>query len=78
MVQAMVYAEESIVLFRGYVSVVWNGETWEWNGAQWVQRQNMDAQPRSNHSMAYDSDRKCVVMYGGLGNPGTLGRYLGA
>jgi Galactose oxidase, central domain/Kelch motif len=69
---AMVFADGRIILFGGFCSNR-NGETWEWNGVRWIQRQNMGAYPRDSHSMTYDSDRKRVVLFGGLGKSGILG-----
>jgi len=66
-----------VVLFGGITNAVIKGsefrlaDTWEWDGNLWVQRQNMGPQNRSNQALAYDSDRKRIVLFGG-GNGITL------
>jgi hypothetical protein len=41
------------------------GDTWEWDGSRWIQRLNMGPTTRCNHSLAYDSSRKRIVLFGG-------------
>ncbi len=43
-----------------------NDETWEWNGATWLQR-TLDPRPpiRFHAAMAFDSARRVVVLFGG-------------
>jgi galactose oxidase-like protein len=69
---AMVQADTRTVLFGGLASTV-DGTTWEWNGTNWIQRQDMGPSPRQMHSMAYDSERKRAVLFGGIDNSGILG-----
>lgn len=60
-----------IALFGGYGPIsqyerATNDEYWEWNGTSWTQR--IIPNPpwaRYWHSMAFDSDRNAVVVYGG-------------
>src|SRR6185436_2803826 len=48
-------------------------DTWEWNGS-WQRRTPATVPPaRELHSMAYDPERRRVVMFGGLG-AGAIGR----
>jgi hypothetical protein len=48
-------------------------DTWEWNGATWLQRTSPDSPPgRWAHDLAYDSARGVTVLFGGR-NYGTLG-----
>src|SRR5262249_47042620 len=68
---AMAYdsARGVTVLFGGvdYSHPQFLGETWEWDGVTWVQR-NPSLQPfrRMAHAMAYDSARGVTVLFGGL------------
>ena len=41
------------------------GDTWEWDGQQWVERQDMGPQARWLHAMAFDSTRSRLVLFGG-------------
>ncbi|WP_425273152.1 hypothetical protein [Paraburkholderia steynii] len=43
------------------------GDTWSWDGRFWTQRQNIGPQTRSGHAMAFDSNRKKMVLFGGIG-----------
>jgi hypothetical protein len=67
---AMAYdsARQRTVLFGGLVgsALAPLAETWEWDGTTWLQRQT-STQPtgRTEHAMAYDSARGCVVAFGG-------------
>jgi hypothetical protein len=45
------------------------GDTWEWDGQDWTQVSDTGPAARCFHSMAYDSDRGRVVLFGGqIGN----------
>jgi len=64
-------ARQRIVLFGGEYFVPmqgpqYRGDTWTYDGAQWVQ-QSPAAAPaaRSNHAMAYDAARQRTVLFGG-------------
>lgn len=68
---------QSVVLFGGEghnsSSSFVSGDTWEWNGSQWIAHFGLPGPPaRRNHGMAYDSDRRRVVLFGG----GTLQNSL--
>ncbi len=43
------------------------GDTWEWDGAQWTQRATSGPAPRAFHRMAFDAVRGVTVLYGGEG-----------
>jgi integrase-like protein/galactose oxidase-like protein/Kelch motif protein len=67
---AMAYDGTHVVLFGGQAA---NGDyladTWEWDGANWIQQTPAVSPPaRIYHTMAYDSVRGRVVLFGG-GNP---------
>lgn len=49
-------------------------DTWEWDGAGWVDRTPASGGPvaRWAHAMAYDSGRDRSVLFGGVGSGGTL------
>jgi len=64
-------ARGEVVLFGGedyrYALL---SDTWVWNGTSWTQRcgpgqERCGPSPRTVHAMAYDADRKRVVMFGG-------------
>lgn len=47
-----------------------SAETWLWNGSRWLQRFPATAPPaRAVHSMAWDSTRNRVVLFGGRQSP---------
>jgi N-acetylneuraminic acid mutarotase len=68
---AMVDSMKGIILFGGSSSnpIVLNGNTWQWDGKFWTQLQNMGPKARSFHSMAYDSQRGRMVLFGGAFPP---------
>jgi len=39
--------------------------SWEWDGAHWTAKQDIGPGPRVGHSMAYDSARQRIVLFGG-------------
>jgi hypothetical protein len=41
------------------------GQTWEWDGRLWTQRQDMGPARRYHHNLAHDSQRDRVVLFGG-------------
>src|SRR5262249_33721096 len=42
------------------------GDTWIWNGANWVQRQpNMSPSPRSHAALAFHPDLRGLLLFGG-------------
>ena len=75
----MVYdsARRRTVLFGGQTYVgswwVWLNQTWEYDGSTWIQRSPAVSPPaRVNHRMAYDSARRRVVLFGGVGLAGEV------
>jgi hypothetical protein len=72
---AMAYylARGSVVLFGGYGPTYPSGsqfgDTWEYDGVNWTQIGTSTSPPaREQHAMAYDTVRRCVVMFGGSGS----------
>lgn len=72
----MVYdsARRRLVLFGGYRGVGPNrvrlGDTWEFDGSRWKElHPNRSPSPRNGAGMAYDVDRRRVVLFGGSGGP---------
>ena len=48
-------------------------DTWEWNGANWLQKTVINSPPgRYWHSMAYDSIRQKIIIFGGWNSPSNL------
>jgi hypothetical protein len=43
--------------------------TWEWNGKVWTARQDMGPGPRIGHTLAFDTTRLRLVLFGGLAVP---------
>ena len=60
-----------VVLFGGYLrtpsGTVRLGDTWEWDGARWVQVASDGPSPRNGAAMAYDARRQRVLLFGGSG-----------
>lgn len=58
-----------VVLFGGYYSFgetyIEYGNTWEWDGTAWTQVAITGPSARYWHSMAYDSSRDRIVLFGG-------------
>ena len=85
---AMVFEQDHAALFGGLASSAAAGEpvvfgnTWEWSGTHWTQRQDIGPGARWGHAMAFDSIRRRVVIFGGLpvfpaDREGATGRLLG-
>ena len=56
------------VLFGGHnplTGILNTRDTWEWNGVNWTLRGSGPVQARKNAAMAYDSDRRVCVLFGG-------------
>jgi len=65
----MVYdsARGRVVLFGGYGSPPVFGDTWEWDGSNWVERTPATSPTdRYGHEMVYDHARGRVVLFGGV------------
>jgi hypothetical protein len=73
------------VLFGGATSLESDGlrgDTWEWDGTEWRERQPATSPPPCwLHAMAYDSSRHVTVLFGGAGGdsaePGTTWEWDG-
>jgi hypothetical protein len=60
------------VVFGGTKDGTTAGDTWEWDGTDWVeQHPAMSPSARIHHAMAYDSARGRIVLYGGWNYPGS-------
>ena len=49
------------------------GDTWEYDGSFWVQKQVTGPSPRNSAGAAYDSKRGLVILFGGAGADGFVG-----
>lgn len=58
-------ARKRVVLFGGLNRSNHLGDTWEWDGRQWLLASESGPPARAFHSMAYDAQRKRVVVFGG-------------
>ena len=55
------------VMFGGRDGTTFYGDTWEWDGSTWTQKQPLVSPgPRQGHAMVYDSVRRRIVLVGGL------------
>jgi hypothetical protein len=75
---AMVYdaARNRTVLFGGSQSggtSLLLGDTWEWDGDAWTQREVPGPSPRRSHQMVYDQSRARTVLYGGTSSTSSGG-----
>ncbi len=77
---AMAYdaARGKVVLFGGMHPLFGGGrylsDTWTWDGRGWTElHPKVSPPPRAYHSMAYDSRRRKVVLFGGLVQEGCTG-----
>jgi hypothetical protein len=71
----MVYTGKRGIFFGGLDDLTithLSGDTWDWNGSLWIQRQNMGPIPRAAHSMVYDDDKNVAVMFGGTDNASNI------
>lgn len=58
----------------GDLTETFYGDTWEWDGSDWLERFPAESPPaRTRYGMAYDAGRGVVVLFGGIGQDGTLG-----
>jgi hypothetical protein len=61
------------VLFGGQAGASTVNDTWEWDGADWTQIQDVGPSPRSRTALAFDSNRGRSVLFGGQGAGGAFG-----
>jgi len=67
-------ARQRVVLFGGSGSTGNLGDTWEWDGSNWLARISLNyPSPRTGHAMAYHAASQRVILFGGLGGSGNLG-----
>ncbi|KAA3604557.1 MAG: hypothetical protein DWQ01_22015 [Planctomycetota bacterium] len=59
-------------LFGGYQGSTALGDSWEWDGQNWVQRPVSGPQARGGHAMTYDSHRGQALLFGGSGASGSF------
>src|SRR5262249_36920980 len=64
------------VLFGGFWSSSYYGDTWEWNGSSWTLRSS-DGPLRRGHALAYDAARRVTVLFGGDFFDGSTIHFLG-
>jgi len=61
-----------VVLFGGWAvgagvgGNLYAGDTWEWDGGNWTQVDDMEPSARSSLAVAYDRNRDRLVLFGGL------------
>ena len=72
----MVYTGKHTVLYTSAEPGRGQGQTWEWDGRVWTQRQNMGPKAREDPALAYDSQRDRVVLFGGLDHQGEVPHIL--
>jgi len=66
---SMVFTGNTSTMFGGHdANKIVFGNTWEWSGKAWTQMQDIGPGPRWGHSMVYDSERKAIILFGGLSN----------
>jgi hypothetical protein len=69
---AMAFNGSGIALYGGIANIAPNanaalfGITWDWNGQHWTARQDMGPGPRVGHTLAFDSTRSRIVLFGGV------------
>ncbi len=72
----MVYdsARKRVVLFGGYQIAFGQmqrlGDTWQWDGKQWLQIEMSGPSPRNGAALVYDSVRERMLLFGGSGASG--------
>lgn len=63
-------ASKLVVLFGGWTNGIDYGDTWTYDGVDWVQAQPVTSPPaRADNGLAYDPILKSVVLFGGLNGP---------
>lgn len=72
---AMAYdaARGQVVMFGGQPgNSLFGNDTWLWNGTTWISSEPAARKPyvRYGHAMTYDSKRRRVILFGGIGRDG--------
>jgi hypothetical protein len=69
-------ANGRILLFGGKTDAAVNSsavaDTWEWNGSEWTLLSNSGPAARAGHTLAFDSARNRLVLFGGLDANGAV------
>jgi hypothetical protein len=73
---------QRVVLFGGFggesETETVLGDTWEWDGSEWVQQEDTGPRPRLRPAMAFDPSRGRTVIFGGArAGPDGVGDTLG-
>jgi len=68
---AMATIGAKAILFGGWGSVGFLGDTWEWDGTTWTQRDVRGPPARAYHAMAATNGK--VLLFGGQAASSTLG-----
>jgi N-acetylneuraminic acid mutarotase len=67
-------ARNGTLLFGGMQASGFPGtsfsDTWQWDGGDWTQLSQSGPGARSGHAMAFDSNRKVAVLFGGVDSTG--------
>ncbi len=73
-------ARKRCVMFGGYSRTldinpqdIYYADTWEWDGAAWVQRATTGPSSRRHYALAFDPIRNKTFLFGGIGPGGLLG-----
>lgn len=80
---AMAYdrSRKRLVLFGGYRTEkgerIRLDDTWEWDGRSWTQMDADGPSARNGAAMAYDADRRRIVLFGGSGDAGDTWEWDG-
>jgi hypothetical protein len=69
----MAYRGDGVILFGGTTGAGNDSATWQWDGKHWAQRGDFGPSPRALSTMAYDSARDRVVLFGGQVDSTVLG-----
>jgi hypothetical protein len=56
---------DRLVVFGGYGNGGYSGDTWEWDGHAWTRASYSGPSPRNGPTLAYDSHRRRIVLFGG-------------
>jgi len=73
---AMTFDGSAVLLFGGTESIAASnppprlfGLTWQWDGQHWTALQDIGPAPRWGHTIAFDSNRGRLVLFGGVSVP---------
>src|SRR5439155_43677 len=65
-----------VLLFGGQNGASTLADTWSWNGEDWTQLSDGGPPPRARHALAFDPNRRVVVLFGGSSSPIAPGSAL--